>query len=166
MSCGKFVIYNHFRKLFIQENVTMVDELCCWLTLKSSMQIESDEDVLWKADIRETKEELAARGLQFLNWWIFCLLDFRFFYSDFFRMPCWYKKMWAQGNVCVPLAYLKVYLNEGHSRIKLLQWNVVSYLFTTSHRYMMWFSVVLNLKMISVFSYKILTHLEAGLNSF
>ncbi|XP_022984822.1 phosphoglycerate mutase-like protein 1 isoform X2 [Cucurbita maxima] len=30
--------------------------------------IESDEDVLWKADIRETKEELAARGLQFLNW--------------------------------------------------------------------------------------------------
>lgn len=32
------------------------------------MQIESDEDVLWKADVRETKEELAARGLQFLNW--------------------------------------------------------------------------------------------------
>ncbi|XP_038905623.1 phosphoglycerate mutase-like protein 1 isoform X2 [Benincasa hispida] len=30
--------------------------------------IESDEDVLWKADVRETKEELAARGLQFLNW--------------------------------------------------------------------------------------------------
>ncbi|KAL4024290.1 hypothetical protein IC575_018075 [Cucumis melo] len=28
----------------------------------------SDEDVLWKADVRETKEELAARGLQFLNW--------------------------------------------------------------------------------------------------
>ncbi|XVE49414.1 hypothetical protein DITRI_Ditri01bG0080800 [Diplodiscus trichospermus] len=30
--------------------------------------IESDEDTLWKADIRETKEEVAARGLKFLNW--------------------------------------------------------------------------------------------------
>ncbi|KAI3435071.1 uncharacterized protein J3R85_006498 [Psidium guajava] len=30
--------------------------------------IESDEDVLWKADVRETKEELAARGIKFLNW--------------------------------------------------------------------------------------------------
>ncbi|KAG2703987.1 hypothetical protein I3760_06G162400 [Carya illinoinensis] len=28
----------------------------------------NDEDVLWKADIRETKEEVAARGLQFLKW--------------------------------------------------------------------------------------------------
>lgn len=32
------------------------------------MQIQSDEDVLWKADVRETKEELAARGIKFLNW--------------------------------------------------------------------------------------------------
>ncbi|KAK2987420.1 hypothetical protein RJ640_018557 [Escallonia rubra] len=31
-------------------------------------QIESDEDVLWKAEIRETKEELAARGMKFMNW--------------------------------------------------------------------------------------------------
>ncbi|KAJ6754915.1 BROAD-SPECIFICITY PHOSPHATASE YOR283W-RELATED [Salix purpurea] len=30
--------------------------------------IETDEDVLWKADVRETTEELAARGLKFLNW--------------------------------------------------------------------------------------------------
>ncbi|XP_010065784.3 phosphoglycerate mutase-like protein 1 isoform X2 [Eucalyptus grandis] len=30
--------------------------------------IESDEDVLWKADVRETKQELADRGLKFLNW--------------------------------------------------------------------------------------------------
>ncbi|KAI6678267.1 hypothetical protein NL676_039063 [Syzygium grande] len=30
--------------------------------------IQSDEDVLWKADVRETKEELAARGIKFLNW--------------------------------------------------------------------------------------------------
>ncbi|KVI10886.1 Histidine phosphatase superfamily, clade-1 [Cynara cardunculus var. scolymus] len=30
--------------------------------------IESDEDVLWKANVRETKEELASRGKQFLNW--------------------------------------------------------------------------------------------------
>ncbi|XP_018859845.2 phosphoglycerate mutase-like protein 1 isoform X1 [Juglans regia] len=30
--------------------------------------IENDEDVLWKANIRETKEEVAARGLKFMNW--------------------------------------------------------------------------------------------------
>ncbi|KAK4563657.1 hypothetical protein RGQ29_005988 [Quercus rubra] len=30
--------------------------------------IESDEDILWKADIRETTEEVAARGLKFMNW--------------------------------------------------------------------------------------------------
>ncbi|KAF8019689.1 hypothetical protein BT93_G0396 [Corymbia citriodora subsp. variegata] len=30
--------------------------------------IESNEDVLWKANVRETKEELAARGIKFLNW--------------------------------------------------------------------------------------------------
>lgn len=32
------------------------------------MQIESDEDVLWKANVRETNEEVAARGLKFMNW--------------------------------------------------------------------------------------------------
>ncbi|KAK7319527.1 hypothetical protein RJT34_04249 [Clitoria ternatea] len=30
--------------------------------------IDSDEDTWWKANVRETKEELAARGLKFLNW--------------------------------------------------------------------------------------------------
>ncbi|CAK7347311.1 unnamed protein product [Dovyalis caffra] len=30
--------------------------------------IESDEDILWKADIREKNEEVAARGQKFLNW--------------------------------------------------------------------------------------------------
>jgi broad specificity phosphatase PhoE len=30
--------------------------------------IESEEDKLWKADVRETIEELAARGKKFLNW--------------------------------------------------------------------------------------------------
>ncbi|KAL2537196.1 Phosphoglycerate mutase-like protein 1 [Forsythia ovata] len=30
--------------------------------------IESDEDALWKADVRETKEELAARGMKFMIW--------------------------------------------------------------------------------------------------
>ncbi|ONH90828.1 hypothetical protein PRUPE_8G076400 [Prunus persica] len=29
--------------------------------------IESDEDILWKANVRELKEEVAARGLKFLN---------------------------------------------------------------------------------------------------
>ncbi|KAG8473507.1 hypothetical protein CXB51_035680 [Gossypium anomalum] len=31
-------------------------------------RIESDEDTWWKADVRETKEEVAARGQKFLNW--------------------------------------------------------------------------------------------------
>ncbi|EPS67174.1 hypothetical protein M569_07602, partial [Genlisea aurea] len=30
--------------------------------------IESDDDVLWKHDIREKNEELAARGLKFFDW--------------------------------------------------------------------------------------------------
>ncbi|XP_061358423.1 phosphoglycerate mutase-like protein 1 [Gastrolobium bilobum] len=30
--------------------------------------IDSDEDIWWKANVRETKEELAARGLKFINW--------------------------------------------------------------------------------------------------
>ncbi|PON85751.1 hypothetical protein TorRG33x02_184810 [Trema orientale] len=30
--------------------------------------IENEEDILWKPDVRETNEELAARGLKFLNW--------------------------------------------------------------------------------------------------
>ncbi|KAK9287015.1 hypothetical protein L1049_015423 [Liquidambar formosana] len=30
--------------------------------------IESDEDILWEANVRETKEELAARGMKFMNW--------------------------------------------------------------------------------------------------
>ncbi|KAL8490325.1 hypothetical protein ACS0TY_026003 [Phlomoides rotata] len=30
--------------------------------------IESDEDTLWKLDVREANEEVAERGLKFLNW--------------------------------------------------------------------------------------------------
>ncbi|XP_057469061.1 phosphoglycerate mutase-like protein 1 [Actinidia eriantha] len=30
--------------------------------------IESDADILWKPDVREKDEELAARGMKFLNW--------------------------------------------------------------------------------------------------
>ncbi|KAF6147378.1 hypothetical protein GIB67_003276 [Kingdonia uniflora] len=30
--------------------------------------IENDEDILWMADIRETNEEVAARGMKFINW--------------------------------------------------------------------------------------------------
>ena len=40
-----------------------------------AFQIESDEDTWWKADIRETKEEVVARGLKFLNWCIPYLLS-------------------------------------------------------------------------------------------
>ncbi|XP_043814406.1 phosphoglycerate mutase-like protein 1 isoform X7 [Manihot esculenta] len=30
--------------------------------------IETDEDEMWKANVRETTEELTARGLKFMNW--------------------------------------------------------------------------------------------------
>uniref|UniRef100_A0A5B6ZBH6 Putative Phosphoglycerate mutase family protein isoform 1 n=1 Tax=Davidia involucrata TaxID=16924 RepID=A0A5B6ZBH6_DAVIN len=30
--------------------------------------LESDADILWKADVREKNEELAARGMKFMNW--------------------------------------------------------------------------------------------------
>ncbi|XP_050210198.1 phosphoglycerate mutase-like protein 1 isoform X2 [Mercurialis annua] len=30
--------------------------------------VETDEDILWKANVRETTEELSARGLEFMNW--------------------------------------------------------------------------------------------------
>uniref|UniRef100_A0A2P2JHE1 Phosphoglycerate mutase-like protein 1 n=1 Tax=Rhizophora mucronata TaxID=61149 RepID=A0A2P2JHE1_RHIMU len=34
--------------------------------------VESNEDNMWKADVRETDEELVARGLKFMNWlWTF-----------------------------------------------------------------------------------------------
>ncbi|KAJ0077920.1 hypothetical protein Patl1_37223 [Pistacia atlantica] len=39
-----------------------------FLPLIFPWQIESDEDVWWKANVRETKEEVAARGLKFMNW--------------------------------------------------------------------------------------------------
>ena len=32
------------------------------------MQIENEDDVLWKADVREKNEEVAARGKKFLDW--------------------------------------------------------------------------------------------------
>jgi len=34
------------------------------------MQIETDEDAMWKADVRETKAEVAARGMKFMNWFV------------------------------------------------------------------------------------------------
>ncbi|KAF5185210.1 hypothetical protein FRX31_025203, partial [Thalictrum thalictroides] len=30
--------------------------------------VESDEDILWKADVREKNEELGARGMKFIDW--------------------------------------------------------------------------------------------------
>ncbi|CAI0464118.1 unnamed protein product, partial [Linum tenue] len=40
----------------------------CFLQLISHWQIQNNNDELWKADIREKDDELAARGLQFFNW--------------------------------------------------------------------------------------------------
>ncbi|GJY66875.1 hypothetical protein Tco_0469113 [Tanacetum coccineum] len=42
---------------------------CLFLIVDFSLaSIESEEGVLWKADVRETKEELTSRGKKFLDW--------------------------------------------------------------------------------------------------
>lgn len=51
------------------------------------LQIESDEDVLWKADVREKNEEVASRGMKFINWYIFLHMNF-----------CWHSSSWM--NFC------------------------------------------------------------------
>jgi len=43
------------------------------------VQIESDDDILWKTDIREKNEEVAARGMKFLKWWLPILHFFSLF---------------------------------------------------------------------------------------
>ena len=42
----------------------------CSGTLLSLRQVESEEDVMWTADQRETAEEITARGYRFLQWLI------------------------------------------------------------------------------------------------
>ncbi|KAL5162687.1 Phosphoglycerate mutase-like protein 1 [Glycine soja] len=46
----------------------------CLCLFKFLFQLDSDEDTWWKANVRETKEELAARGLKFLNCFANCEL--------------------------------------------------------------------------------------------
>lgn len=54
------------------------------------LQVETDEDVLWKPEIREEDKDLAARGVKFMNWWISAtllyisiyLIGFFFFTQD------------------------------------------------------------------------------------
>lgn len=45
-----------------------IQEYHCLFPAIDFSLIESDEDVLWKADVRETKAEVAARGVKFMNW--------------------------------------------------------------------------------------------------
>ncbi|KAL2511995.1 Phosphoglycerate mutase-like protein 1 [Abeliophyllum distichum] len=45
-----------------------ISEYQCLFPAIDFSLIESDEDALWKADVRETKEELAARGMEFMIW--------------------------------------------------------------------------------------------------
>ena len=39
-------------------------------------QVESDDDIMWTPDVRESDEDLAARGMRFLKWceWLSTLL--------------------------------------------------------------------------------------------
>ncbi|KAH7849109.1 hypothetical protein Vadar_013134 [Vaccinium darrowii] len=69
MASAFFVIltYLHYRKerkillVSIQDSISMGD-VCIF------RQIESDADILWKPNPREKDEQLAARGMKFLNW--------------------------------------------------------------------------------------------------
>jgi hypothetical protein len=45
-----------------------VGEYQCLFPAVDFSLIESEEDVLWKETVRETKEEVRARGAKFLNW--------------------------------------------------------------------------------------------------
>ncbi|XP_057515484.1 phosphoglycerate mutase-like protein 1 [Amaranthus tricolor] len=45
-----------------------ISEYQCLFPAINFTQIETDEDTLWKADVRETKAEVAARGVNFMNW--------------------------------------------------------------------------------------------------
>ncbi|XP_070026839.1 phosphoglycerate mutase-like protein 1 isoform X2 [Nicotiana tabacum] len=45
-----------------------ISEYQCLFPAIDLSLIESDEDTLWKANVRETKEEVMARGIKFLNW--------------------------------------------------------------------------------------------------
>lgn len=52
----------------------------CLKRLTPFFQIENDEDVLWKADVREPNEDVAARGIKFINWcWVSLNLHISFF---------------------------------------------------------------------------------------
>lgn len=37
------------------------------------LQVDNDEDVYWKPDSRETDEQVAARGITFLKWYLLLL---------------------------------------------------------------------------------------------
>ncbi|CAN1270846.1 Phosphoglycerate mutase-like protein 1 [Linum perenne] len=41
---------------------------CCGELSKRVPEVASDDDVMWKPDVRETFEEVANRGLKFMNW--------------------------------------------------------------------------------------------------
>ncbi|KAH9605460.1 hypothetical protein KSS87_008331 [Heliosperma pusillum] len=51
-----------------------IHEYQCLFPAIDFSQIESDEDVLWKADVRETKAEVAERGMKFMNCFANCEL--------------------------------------------------------------------------------------------
>lgn len=45
-----------------------ISEYQCLFPAVDFSLIESDEDTLWKANVREKKEEVAARGMNFMKW--------------------------------------------------------------------------------------------------
>ncbi|KAI5661289.1 hypothetical protein M9H77_20612 [Catharanthus roseus] len=82
-----------------------ISEYQCLFPAIDFSLIESDEDTLWKADVRETKEEVAARGMDLMKWlWTrkekeIAIVTHRGYLSHTLR---------AFGNECHPLVKMEI----------------------------------------------------------
>ncbi|KAJ6809614.1 phosphoglycerate mutase-like protein 1 isoform X1 [Iris pallida] len=61
--CDKRRSISEYQPLF-----PAIDFSLICISLQSSCKIENNEDVLWKADVREPNSDVAARGSKFIDW--------------------------------------------------------------------------------------------------
>ncbi|KAL9250985.1 Phosphoglycerate mutase-like protein [Drosera capensis] len=54
--------------IHVTRGVVLASRSHCLLLLIFHWQVDTDEDTLWREDVRETKKDVAARGLKFMNW--------------------------------------------------------------------------------------------------
>ena len=61
-------IQSHFMSFVKKNKLFWLLDSILMSNVYTLLQIESDADILWKPDVREKNEEVAARGMKFLNW--------------------------------------------------------------------------------------------------